>query len=1134
MTTRGYGDRWWEQDKPADLEKTNVASAEVASQTSKDSYTKKITLALVKNKKYTFWFTYYHQDTETKEIKESDRSPIWIESFTIPNLTKAVQNLTLTPGLKSYGVKFNIDPTSIQEDVVIFESLTGLFAGEEYIVYVGTSTNVTIQTSNYAPRWVRVRSRDKWDDLNITNVSAGPVTPLNSEVDTTVVPGAPTGVLVTAFNETSDPSNYTGYVNVSWTAPAAGAKGYNVGVWESTPGATLPSREFKVEGTSSKIDGLFVGKSYYVQVKSLSEFGTPSAWVPPALNYPVVIPGNTAVPGAVTISGVGTPRSIVLSWTVPASNANLVTSGGYYIAKLYSNSLGTGTPLQTKTCFSNSATFAGLTTGSSYWITIQAYTGGATPVAGDLSSVYGPLVPIAVEPPDIQADFILANNQFQVGGTSGANDVHLSAYPKTVGGLLTNGRIYIGGPETSGSAAVGLYNSNGTPFYADNLGRFSLGDKLTWSGNALNIIGTIDVTGASTFSSYIISGATNSAFIGIGKQVPYRVSSVLQSGVNGLTGIVINNSGAATNSDYIKSDGSFRLGDGGLTYNGSLLNLTGTIQASGGTFTGNLRVTTGSIIAGGTFAADGSVSGARVVMQTGGLYAHDATGAQSVFIQSADGLIDARKGYIGGWTINGTAQTTGTISSSNTKIESNGTITLGDTTGTLASIVRLSATDPFRIWVGSQSSSNAAFKVSSAGVLTATGAVITGNVQITSGGTYDSIVAAQQAATAANATAGTANSNATAALTTASGKNSIFRSASTPSALKEGDIWINWNDENKLYVATAAGTGSWVLSRDATIAAAVTKADSALAQAQAAVSTANAAYPASNFSKSAILQAINASANGTKLNGGVLETGTVLADNVVSTYVYAGYINADMINAGTITGRAINNGNGTFSVDSSGNLVANSGKIGGFNLTGVTDLEARTADRPRIIFGTKISLGWDDDYTYSNNYYGLRIGNSFTTTNARMVINTKDNVFRASIDTTRIARALEVSNTVRAVNLEYTTSLIGPTSSRRFKDNITYLPKTYYEKILDIKPAVFVYKNNEEVLEEIRGSHGLGLIAEDLEDAGLGYFVQRDMQGRPTQLMDAHELSYLLIPIVKDMKEEIAVLKTRIETLENL
>ena len=1128
--TRYYGDEVGNR-LPPDLEKTNVASAEVASQTSKDSYTKKITLALVKNKKYTFWFTYYHQDTETKEIKESDRSPIWIESFTIPNLTKAVQNLTLTPGLKSYGVKFNIDPTSIQEDVVIFESLTGAFAGEEYIVYVGTSTNVTIQTSNYAPRWVRVRSRDKWDDLNITNVSAGPVTPLNAEVDTTVVPGAPTGVLVTAFNETSDPSNYTGYVNVSWTAPAAGAKGYNVGVWESTPGATLPSREFKVEGTSSKIDGLFVGKSYYVQVKSLSEFGTPSAWVPPALNYPVVIPGNTAVPGAVTISGVGTPRSIVLSWTVPASNADLVISGGYYIAKLYSNSLGTGAPLQTKTCFSNSATFAGLTTGSSYWITIQAYTGGATPVAGELSSVYGPLVPIAVEPPDIQADFILANNQFQVGGTSGANDVHLSAYPKTVGGLLTNGRIYIGGPETSGSAAVGLYNSNGTPFYADNLGRFSLGDKLTWSGSALNIIGTIDVTGASTFSSYIISGATNSTFIGIGKQVPYRVSSVEQSGVNGLTGIVINKSGSAVNSDYIKSDGSFRLGEGGLTYNGTQLNLIGNIQAVGGTFTGNLRVTTGSIIAGGTFAADGSVSGARVVMQTGGLFAHDATGAQSVVIQSADGLIDARKGYIGGWTINGTAQTIGTISSSNTTIESNGTITLGDTSGTLPSIVRLSATDPFRIWVGSQSSSNAAFKVSSAGVLTATGAVITGNVQITSGSTYDSIVAAQQAATAANLTAGNANSNATAALTTASGKNSIFRSASTPSALKEGDIWINWNDENKLYVATAAGTGSWVLSRDATIAAAVTKADSALAQAQAAVNTANAAYPANNFSKSAILQAINASSNGTKLNGGVLETGTVVADNVVSTYVYAGYIDADKINAGMITGVDID-----ISTDSSTGRFKTSYNRAGSVVTAVITSTAMNA----VAFVSVSTSGWVSHcYPYwsggsdlgtpnfrwrrllvDNGDYGVG-SDSYVDVGAGLTrLYSDGRIFANTLGTGSGSTVVQASGYLRV-----------QTSSSRYKENIQEINKSgYLDLVSMLKPVTYQYK------QEFwpGGSRPVlaGLIAEDLNEIeAFKTVVNYNDEGLPESIA-YDRMSSLLVLALQEIKVSINSINQRLDALE--
>ena len=1116
---------------PPDLERSNTAAAESAARGSKDSYTKTIKMPLIKNKKYKFFFTYKYEDPETKEIKESDRSPVWIETFDIPNLTKAVQNLTLTAGFKSYGVKFDLDPTSVQEDVVIFESLTGVFAGEEYIVYVGVSTNVTIQTSNYAPRWVKVRSRDKWDDLNITDLIAGPVTPLNSEVDTTTPPGAPTNVVVAGFNETSDPSNYTGYANVTWTAPSSGAKGYNVGVWESIPGTTIPNREFKVDATFAKVDGLFVGKSYYIQVKSLSAFNTPSVWVPPALNYPVTIPGNTAVPGAVTISGVGTPKSIVLSWTVPSSNADLVTSGGYYIAKLYSSSAATGTPLQTKTCYSNSATFAGLTTGSQYWVTIQAYTSGASPVAGNLSSVYGPLVPTAVEPPDIQADFILANNQFQVGGTSGANDVHLSAYPKTVGGLLTNGRIYIGGPETSGSAAVGLYNSNGTPFYADNLGRFSLGDKLTWSGGALNVIGTIDVTGASTFSSYIVSGATNSTFIGIGKQVPYRVSGTLQSGVNGLTGIVINKSGTVTNSDYIKSDGSFSLGEGGLVYNGSLLSLAGNIEAKGGTITGNLRVTTGSIIAGGTFDQSGNVSGARVVMQTNGLYAHAADGTQSVVIQSSDGLIDARKGYIGGWTINGTAQTVGTISKNNTLLDSSGNITVGDTTGTLGSIVRLSGTDPtYRLWIGSNSGSSAPFRVTKEGVLYATGAVIT----LATGSTIDGY-----ATTAAlgNYTLSSVTTGINSRLQTVEGayvsastlntglatKNTTFVSDSAPTANRTGDIWIDISSAAGNEIKTWNGS-SWTSRRDTT------------------------------FAKTTDLS--------TKLNA----TSYVVQnsqDNSISMNtngitVFSGATSNNGFNSGiTFNSAGIaawKNGNPTFSIltdgtatfygtlsaatgSFSGSVTASSGSIGGFDLGSTYgDLTAKTITsvRPRIIFGSKILLGW-----ISSSTYGLQIGNDYDTTNARFIVNTADDVFRASIDTTRKSYAMEVAIALRAYQLRYSTSsgygLIAESSSRRFKENITYLPKTFYERILNVSPATWTYKHNVEGLSpEMGGMHSIGLIAEDLEEAGLSYFVERDMQGRPTNLQNMIDLPQFLIPIIRDLKAEVSDLKSRLEAVENV
>ena len=164
MTTRGYGDRWWEENRPADLEKTNSASAESASSTSKDSYTKTIKMALVKGKEYKFWFKYKHENPDTKEVKLSDSSPIWKETYAIPNLTKAVLNLTLTQGYKSYGVKFDLDPLSVHEDIVIYESLTSTSLGNE--VYRGTSTNVTIPTNSIATRWITVRTRDKWDDLN--------------------------------------------------------------------------------------------------------------------------------------------------------------------------------------------------------------------------------------------------------------------------------------------------------------------------------------------------------------------------------------------------------------------------------------------------------------------------------------------------------------------------------------------------------------------------------------------------------------------------------------------------------------------------------------------------------------------------------------------------------------------------------------------------------------------------------------------------------------------------------------------------------------------------------------------------------------------------------------------------------
>jgi hypothetical protein len=609
---------------------------------------------------YVFQFQYVFEDGKTSEWSPS--YSLLTSSESVPSAPSATVPSTSTGNIPVTLLAFPANAKRV--DIYVIGGIYGSGKVVDSFLAAGTKTISISDPGVYQVALIAVSP----SGINGDPTNTFTITVSASTVDTTVIPGAPSSVTVAGFNDTSDPLNRTGYANVNWTA-GSGAKGYWVGLWTNTPGSTDPIRQIETNGTSVRVDGLAVGSSYYIQVKSYNTFNNPSAWVAPSSNYPVLIPGNTTVPGAVTISGSGTPRSIVVSWTEPSTAANLVTSGGYYVAKLYTNAAGSGTPLETRTCFSNSATFAGLTTGTSYYVTVQPYTAGASPVAGTLSNVFGPLIPTAVEPPDIQADFILANNQFQVGGTSGANDIHLSAYTKTVGGQSTKGRIYIGGPETSSSDAVGLYNSSGTPFYADNLGRFSLGDKLTWSGSALNVKGTIDVTGASTFSSYLIAGATNSTFIGIGYQVPYRLSSVLQTGANAINGIVLNSSGSVENSDWIKSDGTFRLANGALKFSGGLLEATGTISAT--SLAANASIES-PLITGGTYRtsiAVGNGSTAGIKIDTSGIYGYTASSSTPNFSVSNTGVMTASSGTIGGWTMNLTqlrsdyVVTSGTINS---------------------------------------------------------------------------------------------------------------------------------------------------------------------------------------------------------------------------------------------------------------------------------------------------------------------------------------------------------------------------------------------------------------------------------------------------------------------------------------
>ena len=927
MTTRGYGDRWWEQDRPADLEKTNTAAAASAASVSKSSYTVKVVLPLIKNKKYKFYFKYEHENADTKEKKLSDSSPIWTETFAIPNLTKAVQGLTLTAGSQSYGVKFTLDPTSVQEDVVILESFTSDFASQS-IVYVGTSTNVSILTTGataFTPRWVKVRSRDKWDDLNISEATAGPVTPFSADVDTTYTVANPTNPSASASIDPKDLSGFSLVSTINWTQSSdTKTAGYALRWSTNDPsvvGATPLWEYASVSGrttTSFTATGLIPNTTYYYQVASTTPYD-------------------------------------VVNWTGAAS--------GTFIAS--------------------------------------------------------------------DAD-----------GTAAGALARLKSF------------IAIGGASQD---------------------LFKIGTGITQSIN-LNTDPLVNPT--------LTPGTYH--------------------------GIILNKSTTNVGNNFWLTTGQFRVGNPTefMYWSGTNLYLTGSVNATGGKFTGNvqLAIPTGGTTSGTLFAGADATQGARVRFSSEGIFAYNASSTSNTTgltfsLQQSTGQIDARSGTVGGWTL----ATTG-FSSSNTKIENTGVITLGDTTGTLNSIVKLDASHPtYRLWVGSQDAATAAnnhFAVTKEGKLYASGAQISGQLVISSGTTYDSIVLASSQANSANNTATAASNTATAASNTATAASNAAGTAQSRADLAYDK-------------AVAAGN-------DATLAA---------TRAQEAKDAAALKMAAGDINT--VL-----GYNTTIIDGSRVTTGTI---DVARLNITGGNTtNGFVVDGNGIRGYSGGNQNLTISslgnISVRGKIYADEGSIGGFDIgSTIGDLKAPTTPSagvfPRIIFGDKVYLGW----TSTGNYV-FQIGNPYTDRVKSFRVQTATDVNRIAVDVVNASDldyAAEIRNTMRARTVRYIVESVLDSSSRRFKENIVDVPKHYYERILRVKPSFYTYINNHpETQSEVWGTHGMGPIVEDLEDVGLGLFVERNMNGEPTSLRNPQNMAFLLIPVVRDLKAQVDLLEARLLELE--
>ena len=114
---------------------------------------------------------------------------------------------------------------------------------------------------------------------------------------------------------------------------------------------------------------------------------------------------------------------------------------------------------------------------------------------------------------------------------------------------------------------------------------------------------------------------------------------------------------------YVDSSGQFSLKDR-LAFDGTDLSISGNITATGGLFTGNVRLSSGSLYA-GTLP-----SGQRLVLDSSGIAGWDSNNSNK-FTLTTEGRLTAKLGTIGGWTISDTTLSSNqiTIDSTNKRIK---------------------------------------------------------------------------------------------------------------------------------------------------------------------------------------------------------------------------------------------------------------------------------------------------------------------------------------------------------------------------------------------------------------------------------------------------------------------------------
>jgi hypothetical protein len=524
-------------------------------------------------------------------------------------------------------------------------------------------------------------------------------------IDTTP-PSVPSGLSLLAYNDSSDTSGSTGYVDLSWTgSTSTDLLGHYVRYGRTS--SVWDEYLFIQSGQNTKrIFGLKSGTTYYFQVNA-TDGSNPSLYIP-STPISVLIPGDTSAPSAplnlIALSGLD---NIIAYWD-RNSESDVDFARGQYEVQVSTSSLFTSI-VQDCVISGTIATFNGLTTGTLYYVRVRAIDSSGNAGAWSTTASTTPSTinaETSITSGTIVGNLIAANTI--VGDKIQANTVDADRF-KTNTGIA--GIIYVGSDDSptgtnriviDGSSLLpkiyygsGVYNNSNTSFYIDAAGKFSLKDQLSWDGSALTVRGSLNVTQASTMTANLNINSGGSLIVNGGAIRVTGTAGRVEMSSLGLVGYNASTGGSPlvtiqANTGQIVATGGqiggFTLGPTSLTTTNSSGQAVGLYSSGQFSLGSNFNVSAaGDLTATGTFTIAGTGQTAIAANQvnsnvtsiSGGVISTGTINLNNVLVNSGSGTTNTVKLSSSGievWntsgtrtiflTPSGTAEFAGTINAS--------------------------------------------------------------------------------------------------------------------------------------------------------------------------------------------------------------------------------------------------------------------------------------------------------------------------------------------------------------------------------------------------------------------------------------------------------------------------------------